>query len=113
MGTLASGTGDQLFRDEWGRGAGDLARDGCCLIASPEHAWLDGATVLARNGGIGAEPLGALPLGLGQADALAAGGLRQAGPQYAAGRPVGRRSMRRPHARFAHRKTSAMSTFLS
>ena len=28
-GTLASGTGDQLFRDEWGRGAGDLARDGC------------------------------------------------------------------------------------
>jgi hypothetical protein len=79
-GTLASGTGDQLFRDEWGRGADDLARDGCCLvssmIASPEHGCLGGgAAVLARNGGIGAEPLGALPLGLGQADALAVGGL--------------------------------------
>ena len=73
-GTLASGTGDQLFRDERGRGAGNLVRDGCCLvsgmIASPEHGCLGGAAVSVRNGGIGAEPLG-----LGQADALAVGGL--------------------------------------
>ena len=53
--------GRQLFRDERGRGAGDLARDGCCLvssmIASPEHRWLGGAAVSVRNGGIGTEPL--------------------------------------------------------
>lgn len=56
---LASGVVDQLFRDQWGRGADDLARDRCCLvssmIASPKHGWLGGATVLIRNGGTGAE----------------------------------------------------------
>ena len=45
------------------------------MIASPEHGCLGGAAVLARNGGTGAEPLGALPLGLGQAEPLTAGGL--------------------------------------
>jgi hypothetical protein len=34
-----------------------------------------GATGLVTNGGVRAEPGGALPLGLGQADALAVGGL--------------------------------------
>src|SRR6266568_447444 len=91
-GTLASGAGDQLFRDEWGGGVGDLARDGCCLvssmIASPEHGWLGGAAVLVRNGAICAEPLGALPLGLGQADALAVDGLTAA-PGTVAGRTAG------------------------
>lgn len=65
-GTLASGTGGQLFRDERGRGAGDLAQDGYCLvssmIASPEHSCLGGVAVV-RNGGTGAGPPGALPLG--------------------------------------------------
>jgi hypothetical protein len=87
--TLVSGTGGQLFRDEWGRGAGGLARDGCCLvssmIASPEHGCLGDAAVLVTNRAIGPEPLGALPLGLGQADALTAGGLT-AGPGTVAGR---------------------------
>jgi hypothetical protein len=76
---LAAGVSDQLFRDKWSRGVGDLARDGCCpasgVITSPEHGCLGGAAVLARNGGIGAEPLGALPLGLGQAEPLTPGGL--------------------------------------
>ena len=45
------------------------------MIASPEHGCLGGAAVLARNGGIGAEPPGALPLGLSQAEPLTAGGL--------------------------------------
>jgi len=78
-GTPASGAGDQLFRDERGRGAGDLARDGFyvvgSVIASPEHGCLGDAAVPARNGGTGAEPLGVPPLGLGQAEPLTAGGL--------------------------------------
>jgi len=98
---LASGAGDQLFRDEWGGGVGDLARDGCCLvssmIASPEHGWLGGAAVLVRNGAICAEPLGALPLGLGQADALAVDGLTAA-PGTVAGRTAGGLPLNRPAA---------------
>ena len=83
------------------------------MIASREHGWLGGAGVLARNGGTGAGPLGALPLGPGQAEPLTAGGLA-AGRAALRGRaPVGCRSMDRPQAEFAHRKTSATSTFLS
>jgi hypothetical protein len=98
---MASGTGDQLFRDERGRGAGDLARDGCCLvssvIASPEHRCLGGAAVLARNGGIGARPLAAPPPGLGQADALAVNSLTAA-PGAVAGRTAGGLPLNRPAA---------------
>jgi hypothetical protein len=96
-GTLASGTGDQLFRDERGRDAGDLARDGCCPIASPEHGCLGCAAVLARNGAIGAEPPSALPLGLGQAEPLTAGGLTAA-PGTVAGRTAGGLPLNRPAA---------------
>jgi hypothetical protein len=100
-GTLASRTGDQLFRDERGRDAGDLARDGCCLvssmIASLEHGWLGGAAVLVRNGAIGAEPPSALPLGLGQAEPLTAGGLTAA-PGTVAGRTAGGLPLNRPAA---------------
>ena len=67
------------------------------MIASPEHGWLGGAAVLARYGGIGAEPLGALPLGLGQADALTAGGLTAA-PGTVAGRTAGGLPLNRPAA---------------
>jgi hypothetical protein len=74
-GTLASGAGSQLLRDGRGRGADDLMRDGCCLVSSPEHGCLGGAGVFVRNGEVGTEPLGALPLGLGQAEPLTAGGL--------------------------------------
>ena len=93
--------GDQLFRDERGRGAGDLARDGCCLvssmIASPEHGWLGGAAVSARNGAIGAEPPGALPLGLGQAEPLTVDSLTAA-PGTVAGRTAGGLALNRPAA---------------
>ena len=100
-GTLGSGTGGQLFRDERGRGADDLARDGCCLASSmsvsPEHGCLGDAGVLARNGVIGAEPLGGLPLGLGHAEPLAAGGLAAA-PATVAGRTAGGLPLNRPTA---------------
>jgi hypothetical protein len=66
---LASGTGDQLFRDERGRDAGDLAQDEYCLvsstIANPEHGWLGSAAVSAGNGRTGVGPPG-----LGQAEPL-------------------------------------------
>lgn len=83
------------------------------MLASPEYGCLGGVSVLVRNGGISAGPLGGLPLGLGQAEPVAAGGLA-AGRTAVQGRaPRGRRSMGRPHAGFAHRKTSATSTLLS
>jgi hypothetical protein len=67
------------------------------MIASPEHGCLGGAAVLARNGGTGAEPLGALPLGLGQAEPLTAGGLTAA-PGTVAGRTAGGLPLNRPAA---------------
>jgi hypothetical protein len=83
------------------------------MIATPEHGCRGDAAVLARNGGIGAGPLGALPLSLGQADALTAGGLT-AGRAAVRGRAPRRAPFDGPpHAEFAHRKTSATSTFLS
>jgi len=48
------------------------------VIVSPEHGYLDGAAAPVRNGAIGAEPLGALPLGLGLAEPFTAGGLAAA-----------------------------------
>ena len=57
------------------------------MIASPEHGCLGGATVSVRNGAIGAEPPGALPLGLGQAEPRTAGSLTAA-PGTVAGRPA-------------------------
>jgi hypothetical protein len=67
------------------------------MIASPEHSCLGGAAVLARYGGIGAEPLGALPVGIGQADALAVNDLAAA-PGTVAGRTAGGLPVNRPAA---------------
>jgi hypothetical protein len=67
------------------------------MIASPENGWLGGAAVWVRNGGIGARPLGAPPLGLGQADALAVDGLTAA-PGTVAGRTAGGLPLNRPAA---------------
>ena len=67
------------------------------MIASPEHGCLGGAAVLVRNGAIGAGPLGALPLGLGQAEPLTADGLAAA-PGTVAGRTAGGLPLNRPAA---------------
>jgi hypothetical protein len=67
------------------------------MIANPENGWLGGAAVSVRNGAIGAEPPGALPLGLGQADALAVNGLTAA-PGTVAGRTAGGLPLNRPAA---------------
>ena len=117
-GTPTSGAGNHLFRNSRCRGVGDLVREGCRLassmIAGPGFGFLDrGATGLVTNGGMRAEPLGALPLGLGQAEPLTAGGLA-AGRAAVRGRaPRGAPFDGPPHAGFAHRKTSATSTLLS
>ena len=68
------------------------------MIESPEHGCLSrGATGLVTNTGMRAEPLGALPLGPGQADAVAVSGLAAA-PGAVAGRTAGGLPLNRPAA---------------
>jgi hypothetical protein len=68
------------------------------MIAGPRLGFLGrGATGLVTNGGIGAERLGALPLGLGQAEPLTAGGLTAA-PGTVAGWAASGLPLNRPAA---------------
>jgi hypothetical protein len=68
------------------------------MIQSPEYGCLRrGATGLVTNTGMRAEPLGALPLGLGQSDAVAVSGLTAA-PGTVAGLTAGGLPLNRPAA---------------
>jgi hypothetical protein len=68
------------------------------MIAGPGLGFLGGdATGLVTNGGMRAGPLGALPLGPGQADALAVNGLTAA-LGTVAGRTAGGLLLNRPTA---------------
>ena len=68
------------------------------MIAGQGFGFLGrGGTGLVTNGGMRAEPGGAPPLGLGQADALAVSGLTAA-PGTVAGRTAGGLPLNRPAA---------------
>jgi hypothetical protein len=98
--TLEPAVRNHLFRNSRCRGVSDLVREGCRLasnmIADLGVGFLGrGATGLVTNRGIRAEPLGALPLGLGQADALAVDSLTAA-PGTVAGRTASGLPLNRP-----------------